>query len=653
MMKHSLAERASSISRALLASANNSTPTAALNKIGDLTINRLECRESMTPPLVAPVINPHLLKHPSLSAAFFNWASHRFCGSSGSYHSVYKSLCDSGQFMIMVEKLIKEAESRRLTVDTSIYGSMTAAFVKNGKSHEAFCILARDGSLIESVGAELCNLVLVGLVSDGLVEFAIKLFYEMVARRVSFSTLGLGLFVSKYCKNAELGETLELLDEVRKGFLEADESIVAILIIHELCEAGQISEAFSALDELRSRGFKPDFMAYRIVAEAYRSKSYVAEVHEVLKKKRKFGVAPRASDYRRFIFDLISEGRMTEAIELGEVIVSGNFPIEDDVLGSLIESASAINSSSAMIFFEHMIGKDKLPALSTLNILCENLRTHDKLEDLSKVFQTLSSIDYFIDVESYRVMILHFSAAGRVRDAYDILRGMKRKGIEPDISCYNILMEACCKEDLLKPAKKLWDEMFANGVTGNLKTYDILINKLVEEGQFDDAQTLLNHMLMKRVLPDANTVTPLLEGFCNDADIDTAIQIFYKATENDKLLAQRILTPFVLSLCKGGHFLTASKLLCDLLGSPSNLDPHVILLKCIAEAREFHVAIEHMKNVMDISPSLLKGIYKELLAWASSCSDPDLILQLLRQMPTDHNVHIQCSQLLSAKQFYV
>ncbi|KAL9264778.1 Pentatricopeptide repeat-containing protein [Drosera capensis] len=614
MMSQSLAERASSISRDLLDSANNSTPTAALNKIVDLTINRLECRDSMTPPLVAPVINRHLLKQPSLSAAFFNWASHRFCGSSGSCHSVFKSLYDSGQFMIM-DKLIKEAESRRLTVDTSIYGSMTAAYVKNGKSHEAFCILARDGSLIESVGAELCNLVLVGLVSDGLVDSAIKLFHEMVARRVSFSTLGLGLFVSKYCTNVELGETFELLDEVRKGFLEVDESVVAILIIHELCKAGRISEAFSALDELRSRGFKPDFMAYRIVAEAYRSKRYVAEVHEVLKKKRKFGVAPRATDYRQFIFDLISEGRMTEAIELGEVIVSGNFPFEDDVLGSLIESASAINSSSAMIFFEHMIGKDKLPALSTFNILCRNLRTHDKLEDLSKVFQTLSSIDYFIDVESYRVMILHFSAAGRVRDAYDILRAMKRKGIEPDISCYNILMEACCKEDLLKPAKKLWDKMFANGVTGNLKTYNILINKLVEEGQFDDAQTLLNHMLMKRVLPDANTVTPLLEGLC--------------------------------------HFLTASELLCGLLGSPSNLEPHVILLKCIAEARQFHVAIEHMKNVMDISPSLLEGIYKELLAWASSCSDPDLIIQLLRQMPTDLNVPIQCSQLLSSKQFYV
>ncbi|GAB2284163.1 hypothetical protein Dimus_018630 [Dionaea muscipula] len=634
-----LAQWGSSISRALIAAANNSTPAAAWNRSLEQTLHRLGCRNYLTPSLVARVIDPHLLRYPSLSLGFFNWASHQpnFFHSSISYHSIFKSLCASRHFTLL-EKLIQEAESRQLAVDPSVYRSMIAAYVKDRRTHDAFLILEKGGKPIEGVGPELCNLVLAGLVSDGFVDSARKLFDEMLVRRCSFSTLSLGLFIWKYCRSAELNESLGMLDEVRKGFSEVNGSIIAVLIIHGLCQAGRTSEAFLALEELRNRNFKPDFMAYRIVAEAFRSKGYIAEVHDVLKKKRKLGVAPRASDYREFILDLTSEGRIPEAIELGEVIVDGNFPIEDDVLGALIESASAINLSSAMIFFKHMIEKAKLPTLFTLSTLCENLCRQGKIDDLLEIFQILTKKEYFIDLVSYQFMIFHLSAASKVREAYDVLREMKKKGLNPDVLCYNILMEACCKEDLLRPAKRLWDEMFASGVDGNLKTYNILIKKFSETGQVEDARALLTHMLEKRVIPDENTFTPLLDGLCNDAKIDIAMQIFHKAANQDKVLAGMILTPFVLSLCKGGRFLSASKLLCGLLGVLSQSEPHVMLLKCMAEAREFQIAAAHMKNVMVISPLLLEGIHKELMALISFSSNPDLILQLLRQMPRNSSI---------------
>ena len=45
------------------------------------------------------------------------------------------------------------------------------------------------------------------------------------------------------------------------------------------------------------RGWKPDFMAYWVVAAAFRSMGNVADEVKVLKMKRKLGVAPRSSDY--------------------------------------------------------------------------------------------------------------------------------------------------------------------------------------------------------------------------------------------------------------------------------------------------------------------------------------------------------------------
>jgi pentatricopeptide repeat protein len=50
-------------------------------------------------------------------------------------------------------------------------------------------------------------------------------------------------------------------------------------------------------------------------------------------------------------------------------------------------------------------------------------------------------------------------------------------------------MRALCKNGLLRPAKKLWDEMFAGGEP-SLQTYNILIKKISETGQVQKAKVL-------------------------------------------------------------------------------------------------------------------------------------------------------------------
>lgn len=75
----------------------------------------------------------------------------------------------------------------------------------------------------------------------------------------------------------------------------------------DLCREFKGRDAVHALEELRKRECKPDFMAYRVAAEMLSEMGSVADVHMVLKKKRKLGVAPRANDYKEFIFMLVSE----------------------------------------------------------------------------------------------------------------------------------------------------------------------------------------------------------------------------------------------------------------------------------------------------------------------------------------------------------
>lgn len=550
-------------SRVLISASNYTKPTRSWSPSLEQTLHRLSLRDSLSPALVAEVIDPHLLTHHSLALGFFNWASQQpnFTHSSLSYQSVLKSLSLSRQFNA-IDSVLKQVKVNKVTLDASVYSFIIRSLIQGKDTQKAFLVFTELKSKCEEIGPQICNSLLAALASDGYFESALKVFDAMTQRGVEFSTIGFGVFIWRFCKNVELGQVLSMLESVKRSCNSAiNGSIIAVLIVHGLCEAKRVEEANRVLDELRIRECKPDFIAYRIVAEEFKLMGDVFERETVLKKKRKLGVAPRTSDYREFILGLISERRICEAKELGEVIVGGNFPIDDDVLNALIGSVSGIDPGSAITLLNYMIGTGRLPTLLTLSNLSRNLCKHERSDELVEVYKLLSANDYFSDMDSYNVMFSFLCSAGRVREAYMVLQEMKKKGLAPNVSFYNCLMEACCRKDLLRPAKKLWDEMFANGCSGNLKTYNTLIGKFSEAGEVEDAFRLFHRMSAKGVTPDITTYMSLLKGLCQETNFQGAFEVFHKSVTQDTILAHRILSTLILSLCQNGIYSTFSCIL--------------------------------------------------------------------------------------------
>lgn len=479
----------------------------------------------------------------------------------------------------------------------------------------------------------MCNSLLAALSSNAHFELSKTVFDTMISRGIPLNTVGFGVFIGGFCKVLELEKILNYLDRIRQRMEGIYGSVIALAVIDGLCRSSRVHDASRALEELRIRGFKPDFIAYRIVVEGLRSMGRVDEVEKFSKQKRKLGVAPRMNEYKEFLFGLISEKRIQEAKELGEAIVGGNFPIDVEFLNALIGSVSSVDPDSAISFCKYMIGKEKFPNLATLSNLNRNLCRSRKMDGMWDIFQLLLSKEYFSDLESYNVMVSLLCKAGRVKEAYSVLKEMRKKGVSPDVFSYNSLMEALCREDLLRPAKKLWDEMFTNGCQGNLQTYGTLIQKFSEVGEVEDAHHLFQHMLEKGVMPDAVTYTSLIKGLIRHAKVNAALEIFNKSMEQDIVLAGSTLNALVFSLCREGSFQVASKVIRGLPPSDiNNCNSHVILLKSLADAGEMKMAIEHIEWVRDSSPLKLPAISAELISSLSSSFKPEPVLQLLQLM---------------------
>uniref|UniRef100_A0A7N0ZZA6 Pentatricopeptide repeat-containing protein n=1 Tax=Kalanchoe fedtschenkoi TaxID=63787 RepID=A0A7N0ZZA6_KALFE len=627
-------EAAAAISRALISASARFAPSRSWNSSLDQTLHRLGCRGSLTPSLVARVIDPFLIHHHWLALGFFNWAVQQpnFTPTSEAYQSLLKSLSVSRQFGA-VSSLLKQVKARKVDLEPSVYRSVIASQIIGRQVRSAFGIFVElcGLNLVEKLGDRTCNSLMAALASDGQVDCALKVFDEMCVRSVRFRTLGFGVLIWRYSAKAEMHHILDLLDRVRSsGKSDINGSIIASLIVQGLCRASKLPDAFSILEELRARDCKPDFMAYREVVEAFRAVNDVVEVMKVNKMKRKLGVAPRSSDYNEFIFELISERKLLEAKDLGEMIVKGNFPISNEALNALIGSVAAIDPASAILFFNFLIANKTLPTLLTVTNLSNNLCKHGKTDELLEVFEVLKTHHFFESTESYNVMVLYMCKAGKVREAYGVLQEMKREGLGPELETYNIIMDACCREDMIRPAKKLWDEMFASGFCGDLKTYNILINKFSEIGEIEEAQQLFNHMSLRNVAPDITTYSALLTGLCQLKNIDMAIDIFRKSVEQDMLIAETILRTFIQGLCKEGFLLAASKFLLSLKDSLNNWDSHVTLLRYLADAGEVPLAIKHIKGIREFSPAMLKPISSELSGSLSSAPNPNPIIHLVQ-----------------------
>ncbi|MQM02248.1 hypothetical protein Taro_035009 [Colocasia esculenta] len=593
-------------------------------------------RRLLTPPLVAATIDPHLLPHPPLALGLFHWASQQpgFTHTPQSYQSLLRSLSLSRRPTSLVNALSR-ARAEGVSLPPSSVFLAAKSLLLCRRTLEAFGLVeqfSKSGSSCDGSGPEVYNSLLAACSDDGRWDMARKLFEEMTRSGVSFNDVGFGVFINGICGNVGLDETLRLVERMKAHAGKVDGSIVAALVMDGLSRAGRIEETWRALEELRNRGCKPDFIAYRTVAEEFRKAGRVDDAWKILKQKRKFGVAPRADYYKEYILLLISERQVRTAKKLGEAIVDGCFPIDHDVLNALVGSVAAVDPTSATSFCMYMIGKEMLPTHLTLSNLSRNLCKQGKSDEMWEIFRILLSKDYFQDVGSYNLVVSFLCRAGRVREAYDVLKEMKKRGFAPDVTSYNFLMEACCREDLLRPAKKLWDEMFASGCPGNPQTYNTLISKFSEMDVAEEAFGLFHHMVGKGVTPDETTYTSLIKVLCQVNRTDDACEVFHRSLKQDPVLGSSVLGTLVLRLCGAGNFPAASRLICDLPPHIDNTSSHVLLLKGLADAGHVDKAVEHAEWVRDNIPTKLQRILDELVASLSTAPKLEVFLQLLQEM---------------------
>ena len=108
------------------------------------------------------------------------------------------------------------------------------------------------------------------------------------------------------------------------------------------------------------------------------------------------------------------------------------------------------------------------------------------------------------DIESKERKSFHLRAEHK-----KLLSSMKDMEIEPDVTCYTVLIDGQCKAEYLDEARGLFDEMLVKGLTPDVYTYTALINGYCSQGEIAKAEDLLQEMMDKGMKPDELTFSVL------------------------------------------------------------------------------------------------------------------------------------------------
>ncbi|KAH0850572.1 hypothetical protein HID58_095410, partial [Brassica napus] len=314
------------------------------------------------------------------------------------------------------------------------------------------------------------NILINGYSQSGCFDDALKLFEEMVKKKVKPTGVTFGTLVSELCKNFKVKEALKMKHHMLKVYGVCPTVHVYASLIKALCQIGELSLAFKLKDEAYEGKIKIDSAIYSTLISSIIKAGRSAEVTGILEEMRKKGCEPDTVTYNVLTNGFCVENDLESAYRVLDEMVDKDMPRRGcipDILSYRIVFDGLCEGSQfeeAAVVLDEMLFKSFKPRKDRLEIFLQRLCQSGKLEILGKIISSLS------------------------------------KGSAVDADCWSVIMTTVCKEPVVSGS--------VNMLMGYLQTHDedmklklLLFKTETEPGVLDPSSLLLSKLNPFAVLP--------------------------------------------------------------------------------------------------------------------------------------------------------
>jgi len=130
-----------------------------------------------------------------------------------------------------------------------------------------------------------------------------------------------------------------------------------------------------------------------------------------------------------------------------------------------------------------------------------------------EVITLFGEMDQFTLIpEAYAEQMASLEAMDLMLDLTQLMDEMRRRGVTPNVSCYNRLMRIHAMYRSTQPALKLLAEMRKNRVTPNVQTYDYALGSCNSRKKWENVINLLDLMRKDAVKPNSSCYRTILHS---------------------------------------------------------------------------------------------------------------------------------------------
>ncbi|XP_057430238.1 pentatricopeptide repeat-containing protein At5g39710-like [Lotus japonicus] len=471
-------------------------------------------------------------------------------------------------------KVFNEMIASGFLPSVATYNKFITAYLSSERVEQALGIFSAMAERGLSPDLVSYNAVISKFCQDGELEKALEIKAETVEKGILPDDVTYSALIQALCLQGSLPEAFDLFLEMLRGDVSPSNSTYTRLM-YAYCLVGEFSMAFHLHDEMRHRGFLPDFViqfspslvTFNALIHGLCSLERVDEALGILRGMPEMGLSPDAVSYNTVLFGFCQIRELKKAYELKVEMDEKIIWLDEYTYESLMEGLSDEVTYSSLLndYFaqgnmqkvfkleREMTRNGYLPDSVTLGVFINGLNKKATtsiakgilLRMISSqcltmpsyiIYDTLIENCSYVEFKSAVGLVKDFSTRGLVNEAAIAHERMHNMSVKPDGAVYNLLIFDHCRRGNVNKAYEMYKEMVHYGFFPHMFSVLSLIHALYYDRKNSEMGWVIRNTLRSCNLNDSELHQVLNEIEVKKCKIDALLNALAKIAVDGMLL---------------------------------------------------------------------------------------------------------------------
>ncbi|XP_073141936.1 uncharacterized protein [Henckelia pumila] len=400
-------------------------------------------KENQEPSIFSPLRIQKLIasqSDPLLAKEIFDLASrgYGFRHTYATFHTLILKLGRSHHFPLM-ESVLSSLKSQQYPISPSLFTRIIQIY---GDAKMPEKVLRTFYTILEfniKPSPKHLNRILEILVAQlNFIRPAFDLFRSAKKYDVAPTTESYNILMRAFCLNGDLSIAYSLLNQMFKRDVVPNVESYRILM-QALCRKSQVNKAVDLLEDMLNKGFVPDTLSYTTLLNSLCRKTKLKEAYKLLCRMKVKGCKPDIVHYNTVILGFCRAGRGADACKvLDDMPLNGCLPnlvSYQTIVGALCNQGMHDEAKS---YFNVMISKGLFPHCSVIHSLIKGFSNIGRIGDACEVLCELLRHGRSPHVDTWNEILPRIYEAEETEDLEEILNNIVKVEMNPNTRIVDI-----------------------------------------------------------------------------------------------------------------------------------------------------------------------------------------------------------------------